>query len=401
MKFEASRAESLFQELGDPRYSGPHGEAKVADLVADRFATMGLEVERRDVSGSRFPQRAAPWVGWLGCGAVLTGVYGLILPDRLASTTLALALAALGFYWLDAIIGGRIRLGRGLPPLETAPVVIGSFPATRVAPVRVVFQAALGGLRPSVFHAVRWSYWTYAVVKMGILLVFLSLLVVRAGTLLFPDRTRSLTAVASLLCYLYPGLLCLMWTGIVSLLIGEHRRARRAEGDSLIERRGLAVLLEMARTWPRSGSRPIEPMFVAAGGHRLDDAGCREVVRFLRSAESSKPSLLMVLLAPGAGEKLGLLVFDSPLSDLMDIVEKAAQSLWIPIQDDELVALLPSWPIQSYRPAVVLVGSDPRALRDDSVDPQALHRAAQLATEVALRWSRKRPAAASTRESAG
>jgi len=362
---------------------------------------MGLDVVRRDVIGSRFPQRVAPWIGWLSFGAALTAVYAFILPDSLASTILALALATLGFFWLDAVVGGRIRLGRARPPLESSPLVIATLTSARAAPVRVVFQAALGGLRPSVFHIVRWSYRIYVLLKMGIVLSLVFLLAIRTGASLFPDRLRSLAAAANLVCAFYAVLLALMWTDIVCLLVREHRQARQVEGRSLIERRGLSVVLEMARTWPRTGSRPIEPMFLAAGGQRLDDAGCREVVRLLRSDGSGKPSLLVVLLAPGAGEKLGLFVFDSLLSDLYEIVEKATKSLWIPTQDDGIVASLPSWPVQSFRPAFVVVGSDPWALHDEAVDPQALQRAAQLATEVALRWAKKRPWAASPAESAG
>ena len=212
---------------------------------------------------------------------------------------MALALAIVGFYWLDAVIGGRIRLGRGRPPLETAPVVIASLPAARDAPVRVVFQAILGGLQPGVFQVSRWYYRIYAAVKIGIVFVLLSLLAMRAGAYLFPDRIRGVTSAVEVVRIVYPVLLALMWSGIVCLLIGEHRQARRSAGRTRIERRGLAVVLEMARTWPRTAGRPIEPIFVAAGGQGLDDAGCREVVRWLRSEESSKPTLLVVFLAPG------------------------------------------------------------------------------------------------------
>jgi hypothetical protein len=81
-------------------------------------------------------------------------------------------------------------------------------------------------------------------------------------------------------------------------------------------------------------------------------------------------------------------------------VEKAAQSLWIPIQGNGSVASILPWHVPAYRPAVVLVGSEPRALYDDSVDPQTLHRAAQLATEVALRWAKRSQAAGSGPERA-
>ena len=254
----------------------------------------------------------------------------------------------------------------------------------------MVFQAILGELKPRVFQVSRWAYRIYATVKMGIIVVLLSAIAARAAVSLFPHRIGSLTSAVDLALTVYPVLLAVMWSGIVCLLIREHRQARRSAGRCLIERRGLAVLLEMARTWPRTAGRPIEPMFVAAGGQGLDDAGCREVVRLLRSDESSKPTLLLVFLAPGAGEKLGLFVFESLLYDLFELVENATQGLWIPILDDPALAIIPPWPVQAYHPAVVVTGSARRLLDDDSVDPQALHRAAQLATEIALRWAKKR-----------
>src|SRR4051794_31371530 len=51
MRFDTSRAMGIFEELGDPRFAGPEGETQVADFVADRSAGMGLQVERREVSG--------------------------------------------------------------------------------------------------------------------------------------------------------------------------------------------------------------------------------------------------------------------------------------------------------------------------------------------------------------
>jgi hypothetical protein len=196
-----------------------------------------------------------------------------------------------------------------------------------------------------------------------------------------------------LLRYVYPTFLVLVWIGIVSLLLREGRRCRRVEGSPPTDRHGLAVLLEMARSWPRTGSRPIEPIFVASGGQHLDHAGSREVVRMLRSDWSGKPSLLVLLFAPGAGDKLRLFAAGSPASDLDELVRGAARGLWIPIQHEELLAPIPPWPFGEYRPAVALVGSDPSARLADSVDPQALHRAAQLATEIALRWGKQQKAA--------
>ena len=50
------------------------------------------------------------------------------------------------------------------------------------------------------------------------------------------------------------------------------------------------------------------------------------------------------------------------------------------------------WPFENMQAAepIALIGSDPRANFDASVSPEVLHRAAQLATEIALRWAKHR-----------
>ena len=93
----------------------------------------------------------------------------------------------------------------------------------------------------------------------------------------------------------------------------------------------------------------------------------------------------MLLLAPGAGEKLVLFTFDDPFSELPELASSAARSLWIPVKDSEPFLSISPWPFPDCHPAVVLTGSDPEALANETVDPQALHRPSQLATEIALR----------------
>ena len=60
MKFDAARVTGMIEKLAAPQYQGQDGEATVADFVAQQFTEIGLAVERREVVGSRFPQRVAP-----------------------------------------------------------------------------------------------------------------------------------------------------------------------------------------------------------------------------------------------------------------------------------------------------------------------------------------------------
>ncbi len=91
----------------------------------------------------------------------------------------------------------------------------------------------------------------------------------------------------------------------------------------------------------------------------------------------------------GAGRRLGICPIDSSPSDFDDLVDEAGRSLWIPVQKEGALASAAIWSHKAYRPAVAIVGSDPRAFFDDSIDLQALNLAAQLATEIALRWAKK------------
>lgn len=404
MKFDATRAASFLRELGDPRYSGPDGEARAADLVASRFEGMGLNVERREVNGSRFPQRVGPWVAWLGYGFLATINYALVLQDNLRLLVIALFFPFSLWPWVNGLISNGIRPGRRHAPLEPAPVVIATLPHQQPAPIRVVFQSVMSGVKADPFHfAVQGTVKTVAVY--GFLLFFPFFwaefsLMCKWILILDPKRSDLLRPYAILTRDVYPPFLVMVWLGVVAYLAREYRRSRGRAGRDRPDGRGLAVLLEMARTWPRTGPRSIEPVFVAAGGHPLDYAGSREVVRLLKSEWSSTPFLLVLFFAPGAGDELWLCTNAPADSGLDRLAEDAARSLWIPYRGDELFALLSLWPFERCTPAISVMGSDHRAFDDDTVDPQALSRAAQLATEIALRWAKKQDAGGSP-ESAG
>ena len=66
MKFDVERAEADFRELGDARFAGPDGEAKVVDFLAGRFESIGYRVERREAAG-RGSRRVwcSGWAAWV------------------------------------------------------------------------------------------------------------------------------------------------------------------------------------------------------------------------------------------------------------------------------------------------------------------------------------------------
>src|SRR5262245_5786792 len=99
MKFDPTRVNAIFEKLGDPNFQGPGGEERVADFVAGEFERMGLSVLRRQVHGSRFPQRAAPLVGWLGYGALITVAFTTVLRDSPVEALVAIFLLGFAGRW--------------------------------------------------------------------------------------------------------------------------------------------------------------------------------------------------------------------------------------------------------------------------------------------------------------
>jgi hypothetical protein len=371
MRFDAAKAVETFQELGDPRFKGPDGETWVADFVAEHFARMGLTVERREVVGSRLPQRVAPWIGWIGYGGLITVEYALLLSNSLIPSLLAVAVSAWSVRWLWLVISNSIHVGRHLPPRESAPMVIASPQGDRSAAVRVVFQALLGGLEPDLSHLVSWSRFAACLLLSGFpfLLLFMGF-----------------GAEPSV------GFLIFVWAWVLWCLFDEYRWSRRLARSPRPEEYGLALLMELARNWPRTGSRSIEPVFVAAGGQRLDYAGSREVVRLLGSEWTPRPSLIVRFFAAGAGEKIWLSTNDRRTAGTLDLALEAGRSLWIPVAMARPWTWLPLMalcPLDDPRPAIALIGARSSPSSHASADPQALHRAAQLATEIALRWAKR------------
>jgi hypothetical protein len=402
MKFDTMRAKSLLHELNDPRYAGTEGEMRVADFIAGQFEGMGLTVERRAVSGSRFPQRVAPWLGWLGYGALQAAVLALILAGNIPLGILAVLTSRVSRYWLNETAGNRIHVGRNRAPLEKACIVMASPPGVHVAAVRVVFLALQGRRKLEFFELHPWLPITMLMTRVVSGILIWAAVSCEVDLFFRPDDAGILWLFGILTRAFYPAILALTWLGIAFLLSWEYRQSRRSERSHRPERRGLAVLLEIARSWPKAGHRPIEPIFVAAGGDRLDHAGCREVGRLLSSEWSCRPSLLFLFLAPGAGEVLCLFTSEPQGSATQELARDAARSLWIPLRDHRAPARsFPFWPFEIHHPSVGLLGSDPRSFFDESVDPRPLQHAAQLAIEIALRWARQVPPLATTPEPAG
>ena len=166
MKFDAARANAIFEKLGDPAFTGPNSEGRIADFVAGELERMGWNVERREVEGSRFPQRAGPWIGWLGYGALITfGLLMMLRNGRRFSCPGLLSLVLAMTCGFNALLCNRIRLGSATKAARDGAAVdrLDSM-GDSSPPVRVVFQAVLGGLKTDFFQSFRLNrFWIMSI----------------------------------------------------------------------------------------------------------------------------------------------------------------------------------------------------------------------------------------------
>ena len=380
MKFEPARASQIFEALGQPAFAESEGERRAADFVSVEFERIGLTVDRREVQGSRFPQQYSAWIGWLGAG--LFPALGCVF--LLSGHPLGLLVFVVWLFpslaWVNALLSNRLRFGTRIGKQEAAPLVRGFAGRDESAPVRIVFQSVLGGLKTDYFQQFRFSrFFVVSIFNLVsvIAMVLAPLIAIKLGSSWLFARAVSTACVA------------LVWIGILQVLHWEYVQSRLPQDRRAIDRRGIAVLLELARSWSRARSRQIETVFIAAGGQSLNYAGSREVLRMIESEWPRKPTLLILFFAPGAGDAVRV----APVwRELEALANQSAESLWVPVWGTDPFTILQFWPFEFHRAsqAIALIGSDPAAFFDSAVSPESLQRTALLAMEIALRWAKKK-----------
>jgi hypothetical protein len=386
MKFDPERALRIVEELGAPRFAGPDGEVHEADYVAHQLSKMGLQVQRRDVTGSRIPQFAVASLNWLGFGVVMTAAVAIVstFGYRWPTAVLGWPLLILASMWLVFGLGQGLRFGWNIPPRGTAPLVVARTQTEILPSCRVVFQTPVGRLSACSDRHPTWLSGKVA----ALLYVFLMFDAGSAGRYdsYFPGGAFYSRALRG-------GLLGLLWVFIVARLTWERRSRPSARTLELADRTGLAVLLEMARTWSPARLPRAEIVFAAAGGQMLDFAGARAMLRSIHNESSGVPTLLVLWFAPGIGTNLII-----ASRDLRDLAEAAAKSLWIPHRlASRWYRSSALWPsLRSHGETVSLLSA---SYQDGShttsvVDPASLGTTAQLATEIGLRWAKEQQAAA-------
>lgn len=292
-------------------------------------------------------------LGWIGLGAGVS--MGVLLARGHASWPIRLAIVAAALAALGPLTRVALRfVDRSWPDVETRDVA-GGGPIAGTPPVLVIFVAPLS---PTIARWEASSMWLETV--LGVLVfVGLSLAIVGGR-----DEVGL-------------GVLVMLWVMIALRVAPSAKRIDRA--GSLADPSGLAVLVELARTWPKGTSARLEARFVATGGDHLDLSR----VEAIGGEPTTKPTLV-VCLGPGLGSELAL-----ASRGLGDLADSAAVDLWIPHRWARRPAFVArAWRAMPPDRGLVCLRGGKGEAGPARIEPEALGRAAQLATEIALRWAR-------------
>lgn len=334
-------------------------------LAAEAFARAGLQVECLEVNGFPSARNLQLAIGWLGFGFWLTlallfklhGGFGL--PIRAVMLLLApawLLMSGSVVHWLAPRFGRAIRTKNVIAQRTSAPI----------AKLRVVFVTSLDASPPLPQTSARkWSGWLFTLLVL--IQFFISL-----------SRVTLPTAIKFALPATFQIVLVAWVVGRIRPFVGE---GKTDNAD------GLGALTELARTWPKSFDERLETRFAALGGQALNLAGLRALGRQIREDWPRKPTLVVGLWSPGVGQRITLA---SP--SLEELAGEAAASLWIPTRRPRSVTIMNDLcPFGNDPPFIGLVGvAEPG--EGPAFSLESLTRTAQLATELALRWSRRETA---------
>lgn len=365
MRFDADQAAALADQFDSLRLAGGAGARQAADRVAEALERAGLRVERARAPGppEAADEAAAVEVWPAAVVAVLAGL-GLeigILTGRAESGPFTLA-AIFALIVLVALAGRLVRRRLGGAARGSAESVHAERPGQASAPARVVFLTHLD-TRPTP-EAQRFRRLVGALDWGWLGLLWLPCLVVGGAAWL--ERAG-------------PGLLVAL--GLLAAVRQLDPWVRSRAPYPADNRTGLAVLLELARSWSAAAPARIEAHFLAVGApiRPWDQAGWADRLR----SWPRKPTLVVNLDAPGLGPALLL----DGQGEALRLALAAARDLWLPHRAADLRAV----PLDHRAcaaaglPAIGIVGD----LDATAIDRPLLAAAGQLAVELALRWSRR------------
>jgi hypothetical protein len=384
--FDPEQAQAHIRALDHPRFPGGDEEGRAAEYLAGQLARFGWDVKGHDVVFSRFPELLAERLRWPAIGLAMTAQTTLASRGAHVSAWLACEAVALLCWLLPAF-----RLGSGLPPQVRARNLVATGSIEPPQQSRVVFLADLDCERP---------HWPRQARQLLALLIITMIVLISFANLSVSVRPSGSMRV---------GFLAFLWL----LLLARACDGLIPRGLTAADNRaGLAVLLELARTLPRSLQERVEIGFVASALASIEPAGARTLSRWLATLWTEKPTLYFQLIDPEPRKELFLLGDWHALR----LAESAAKGLWIPHRVtraawlrrrvESITARVPG------ASSVCLIGD--MALERERLwargsraeyesDHAALGLAAQLATEIAMRWARQQdqidPGASAARSS--
>jgi hypothetical protein len=369
MKFDATRAARHLETMEKLACQTEKDHEGLADWLATELERSGWAVERQVVIGSASAGDVRRVLGRLGLALGMTCLMVLAMHDAGIGWRLACWIVAV-LIWAFAPATFRLRRASSIPPMKRAALVIARRASAQEPARRVLVQASLGPSKRSPNHGgEKWI--NRALVFFAVLLLFAAL----ESTAAIPQGLRLLFAGLGWLC------IVVLWvTPLLGLLINLMRDRPEAW---CCDRPGLALLLELARVWPSARTQNVELALAAVGGQDFDQAGDRALAVMLGNEWAAKPTLHVIVDAPGVGKEL---LIQSHGRFVLD----AAESLWVPHrlpskrEVEERVLYFP----YAEPERVVWLGGSENGQDVSAANPEVLCRVASLIAELALRWGK-------------
>jgi hypothetical protein len=370
MRFERARAAALAESFAiSPAFNRQptaQGERAAVERVAASFEEAGYQASLEEIAcypGAKLCRTFGSWGVFAsapGLVAVRLVNIGMSLKARVVVTASALA-------WLIISPSACKRIGRILAFKSWN--VVAHRPGVAAAPVRVVFVTALDNPGPVLAsrRAKTWRWTALVLFPLMMSLIF--------GYERLPPLLAGIVVLSVTLLFWYATCVGFITT-----------RVPLGTGP-MDNRDGLAALVELARTWSTATDRWVETRFVAAGDQTGGLGGLTALVRKIREVGPDRPTLVVGLWSPGLGDRLTLF---SPERGTERLARAAAEGLWLPHRvARDFTIRTDLWPFGGKWPEfVALIGGAPGS-KAQTIDPEAMRRATQLAAEIALRWARQ------------
>jgi hypothetical protein len=371
-RFDPKRAYEHTQALCYPRRVGTPRERRAARYIWRQFTAWGLVCEREVFEVSHFAVEIGNRLAFLTSAlAVLLGVALFAGHPAIAIPCLLVAALVVQTPWQLSR-----RFGAGWPPRSTSQNILASLPKSLAeAPARVIFMAHYDtksqviptGVRVALVAGV--TTLCTAAALLGVVNV--------VGLISAPSTLGWITGIAAL-----PLLL-----GLACNVTGNRSPGALDNGSAV------GTLLELARYWQSRPQAALEVIWVASGAEEVGLDGARQFLRRRESWWSEKPTLLINLECVGAGSHIYLAGEPRALA----LARASAEALHLPHSRPRVMGAGMDHEVFAARGLTALsilgdvVGNSLvlHTPRDTMrlIDPRALERAAQLATQLAWRWA--------------